>query len=172
MMKRLIAILGTMLCLASFSANAQVPQVLGVWKLNVKASNLPAKAFPAGLGSEIRSYFQRNDGYLVVLAIRVYGNGLPDFIQVVARSDGKDYPQYQSAPLAEFQVNGTPTQFTYSETIKDANTAEIVAKRNGAVVNKGTRRISNDGKTMTVNVAAILPDGAEVPIVLVFDKSE
>lgn len=171
-MKRLIAILGTMLCLASFGASAQVPQVLGVWKLNVKASNLPAKAFPAGLGSETRSYFRRNDGYLVVLAIRVYGNGLPDFIQVVAKSDGKDYPQYQSAPLADFQVNGTPTQFTYSETIKDANTAEIVAKRNGTVVNKGTRRISSDGKTMTVNVAAILPDGAEVPIVLVFDKAE
>jgi hypothetical protein len=171
-MKRLIAVLGTMLCLASFGATAQVPQVLGVWKLNLQASNLPARAFPAGLASEIRSYSQRNDGYLAVLAIRVYGNGLPDFIQVVAKSDGKDYPQYQSAPLAEFQVNGTPTQFTYSETLKDADTAEIVAKRNGTVVNKGTRRISRDGKTMTLNVAAVLPDGTEVPIVLVFDKSE
>jgi hypothetical protein len=165
-------ILGTMLCLGSFGANAQVPQVLGVWTLNLKASDLPAKAFPAGLKSEIRSYSQRKDGYLVVLAVRVYGNGVPDFIQIAARSDGKDYPQFQSGPLADFQINGTPTQFTYSETITDTYTAEIIAKRNGTVLNKGTRRISRDGKTMTLNVAAILPDGREVPIVLVFDKSE
>ena len=170
-MKRLL-VMGALLCLVSFGANAQVPQVLGIWKLNLKASSLPAKAFPAGLQSETRSYSQRDDGYLVVLAIRVYGNGQPDFIQVVAKSDGKDYPQYQSGPLAELQIKGTPTLFTYSETVTDASTAEIVAKRNGAVLNKGTRRISQDGKTMTVTVGVILPDGQEVPIVLVFDKAE
>jgi hypothetical protein len=170
-MKRLLAI-GALLCLAPFSAQAQVPQVLGVWKLNLTASSMPTKAFPAGLQSEIRSYSQRDDGYLVVLAIRVYGNGQPDFIQVVAKSDGKDYPQYQSGPLAELQIKGTPTLFTYSETVTDPSTAEIVAKRNGAVLNKGTRRISPDGKTMTVKVGAVLPNGEEVPIVLVFDKSE
>lgn len=172
MMTRLVSVLGALLCLASFSANAQVPHVLGVWELNLKASNLPAKAFPAGLKSETRSYYERKDGYLVVLAIRVYGNGIPDFIQVTAKSDGKDYPQYQSAPLAEFQIQGTPTQFTYSETITDPYTAEIVAKRNGAVANKGSRRISKDGKTMTLNVVTVMPDGQEVPIVLVFDKVE
>ena len=172
MMKQLIAIAGIVLCLGSFSANAQVPHVLGVWKLNLKASSLPARLFPAGIKSEIRSYSQRNDGYLVVLALRVNGNGSPDFIQIAVRSDGKDYPQYQSGPLADFQVNGAPTPFTYSETIKDEYTAQIIAKRNGVVLNKGTRRISRDGRTMTLNVAAVLPDGQEIPIVLVFDKSE
>jgi hypothetical protein len=77
-----------------------------------------------------------------------------------------------SSTLAEFQVNGTPTRFTYSETIKDQYTAEIIARRDGAIVNRGTRRISQDGKTMTLNVAAVLPDGQQVPIVLVFEKSE
>lgn len=172
MMKRLFAMVGAMFCLIPFTANAQVPGVLGLWNLNVEASDLPAKAFPLGLKSEMRSYYQRTDGYLVVLAVRFYGNGLPDFIQVAARSDGKDYPQYQSAPLAELQVSGAPTQFTYSETLKDEYTAEIVAKRGGAIVNKGTRRISRDGKTMTLNVTAIQPDGQQIPIVLVFEKSE
>jgi hypothetical protein len=170
-MKQLIAIVGALLCLTSLSAGAQVPHVLGMWRLNLEASNLPAKLFPAGIKSEIRSYSQRNDGYLVVLALRVNGNGSPDFIQVAVKSDGKDYPQYQSGPLADFQINGTPTPFTYSETIADERTATIIAKRNGTVINKGTRRISRDGKTMTLNVASIQNE-QEIPIVLVFDKTE
>lgn len=163
---------GVLASMSCAPANAQVPAVLGTWTLNVQASQLPAKAFPAGLKSETRSYYQRTDGYLVVLAVRLYGNGQPDFIQVVAKSDGKDYPQYQSAPLAELQVHGTATQFTYSETLKDGLTAEVIAKRDGVVVNEGTRRISKDGKTMTLNVVSIQPDGQQIPIVLTFEKAQ
>ena len=172
MLKRLIAIVGTLLCLGSFGANAQVPFVLGIWKLNVEASDLPPKLFPAGIKSEIRSYSERKDGSLIVLALRVNGNGSPDFIQVAVKSDGKDYPQYQSGPLADFQARGTTTPFTYSETITGEDTAAITAKWNGTVINKGTRRISKDGRTMTLNVVSVLSDGQEIPIVLVFDKSE
>lgn len=172
MLKRLITILGAVLLLGPLSAGAQVPRVLGVWELNTAASELPAQLFPQGIKSEIRSYFLREDGYLVVLALRVNGNGSPDFIQVTAKSDGKDYAQYQSFPLAELTIAGTPTQFTYSETITDEYTAEIIAKRAGAVINKGSRKIAADGKTMTLNVAAVLPDGQEIPIVLVFDKTQ
>src|SRR5689334_12654832 len=96
---RRTVMIGVMLYMVAFSVNAQIPAVLGVWKLNIQASNLPAKLFPAGLKSETRSYYQRADGFLVVLAVRFYGNGVPEFIQVAARSDGRDYPQYQSAPL-------------------------------------------------------------------------
>jgi hypothetical protein len=172
MLKKIIVIATAILMLGSGGVAAQVPRVLGFWNLNLESSNLPVQLFPMGLKSEMRSYVQRDDGYLVVLALRVNGNGSPDFIQVAAKSDGKDYPQYQSGPLAELQINGTPTQFTYSETITDEYTAEIIAKRDGQVINKGSRRISEDGKTMTLNVAAVLPDGQEIPIVLVFDKAE
>jgi hypothetical protein len=172
-MNRLIAMLSVLLCcLCCSSVYAQVPKVLGVWKLNVAASNVPAKLLPIGLTSEIRSYFQRDDGYIVVLAVRVYGNGVPDFIQIAMKSDGKDYAQFQSGPLADLQIGAKATPFTYSETIKDSDTAEVVGKRAGMVINKGTRRISKDGKSMTLNVVTILPDGQEIPIVLVFDKSQ
>jgi hypothetical protein len=170
MIRRLPAMLGGLLCLAAFAVQAQVPGVLGVWELNTKASKLPASIFPAGIKSEIRSYYQRNDGYLVVLALRVNGDGNPDFIQVTAKSDGKDYPQYQSFPLADLQISGTPTPFTYSETITDERTAQVIAKRAGAVTNKGSRRISADGRTMTLDVAVVRPNGEEIPIVLVFEK--
>jgi hypothetical protein len=88
--------------------------VLGVWELNVGASKLPAQ-FPAV--EETRSYSLRDDGYLVVLAIRKDRNGRPDFIQIAAKTDGRDYPQYQSVPLAAFQVDGTLTPLTYSEIV-------------------------------------------------------
>ena len=154
------------------SAYAQVPAVLGVWELNQEASELPARLFPQGLQSEIRSYYQRDDGYLVALVLRINGNGFPDFIQIAAKSDGQDYPQYNSGPLADLTIAGTPTPFTYSETIRDAYTAEVIAKRNGQVNNRGTRTISADGSTMTLNVAAVLPDGEEIPILLVFAKRQ
>jgi hypothetical protein len=170
MMQRIIKLVACCLLVTAFSVQAQVPQVLGLWELNVAASSLPERLFPNGLASERRSYFQRDDGYLVVLDIREYGNGMPDFIQVVAKSDGQDYPQYQSAPLTDLVMAGTTTPFTYSETIVGPNTAEITAKRAGQIANKGARTISADGKTMTLNVAAVLSGGEEVPILLVFDK--
>ena len=87
-----------------------------MWELNVSASTLPDQ-FP--VVEETRSYSLREDGYLVVLAIRKARNGRPDFIQIAAKTDGKDYPQYQSGPLANFQVNDARTPLTYVETLVD-----------------------------------------------------
>src|SRR5262245_63949829 len=104
-MKKTISLIAGALLLAT-GAKAQVPQVLGIWELDLKSSALPA-TFP--LASETRSYDLRPDGYLVNLVTRKLKNGHPDFIQVVSKSDGKDYPQYQSVVLANFQIDGTRT---------------------------------------------------------------
>lgn len=146
-----------------------MPEGFRFLNFNPGASSLPAQLFPGGLKFGTRSYFVRDDGYLVVLAVRETGNGRLDFIQVAAKSDGRDYPQYQSVPLAELEISGA-AKYTYSEKITDDHTAEVIAKLDGRVVNKGTRRISEDGKTITLHVAAVLPDGQETPIVLVFKK--
>jgi hypothetical protein len=166
-MKRSILLAGCLLLLGTHGAKAQLPHVLGVWELNLEASDLPEQ-FP--VGAETRSYRLRDDGYVVVLAIRVDPNGNPEFIQIAAKSDGENYPQYQSGPLAEYQINGTTTPFTYSETIVDEYTVEAVAKWNGRVTNRGTRRISEDGVTMTLDLTAFTPNGEEIPFVLVFDR--
>ena len=97
-------------------------------------------------------------------------NGHPAFIQVVSKSDGKDYPQYQSAPLAEFQINGTKTPLTYSETVLDEYAVNIVAKFGDKVINKGVRRVAPDGKTMRVDVVSIDRDGKETSFFLVFKR--
>src|SRR4030095_3466908 len=152
-MKKTISLIAGALLLAT-GATAQVPQVLGIWELDLKSSVLPAN-FP--LASETRSYDLRPDGY-------------PDFIQVVSKSDGKDYPQYQSVPLANFQIDGTKTPLTYSETVIDDHAVNVIAKLNGQINTRGVRRIDADGKTMTIDVVAIDQSGKETPIKLVFRR--
>jgi hypothetical protein len=155
------------LCFAACRAQAQLPHVLGVWELNLDKSEIPAQL---SIASETRRYSLRDDGYLVVLAVRAALNGTPEFIQIAAKTDGNDYPQYQSAPLADFQVNGTRTPLTYAETLVDDHTVEAVGKFNGQVINRATRRISADGKTMTLSATAYGAGGQEISFVLVFDR--
>ena len=165
-MKKTISVIAGALLLAA-GAKAQVPQVLGIWELDLKASVLPA-TFP--LASETRSYDLRTDGYLVNLVTRKLTNGRLDFIQVVSKSDGNEYPQYQSIVLANFQIDGTKTPLTYSETVIDDHAVNVIAKVNGQIINKGVRRIDADGNTMTIDVVQIDQSGKETPIKLVFKR--
>ena len=166
-MKKTTARIACALFLYATSALAQVPHVLGVWEFDPQASELPTGFL---LASETRSYDLRDDGYLVNVVIRKAPNGHPDFIQIASKSDGKDYPQYASFPLAEFQINGTKTPLTYSETVLDEHAVNIVAKYGDRVVNKGVRRVAPDGKTMRIDVTAIDQNGKETPFFLVFNK--
>ena len=166
-MKKTTARIACALFLCATSALAQVPQVLGVWEFDPQASKLPPGFL---LASETRSYDLRDDGHLVNVVIRKLANGHPDFIQIASKSDGKDYPQYQSSPLAEFQINGTKTLATYSETVLDDHAVNVVAKYGDRVINKGVRRVAPDGKTMRIDVTAIDQNGKETPFFLVFNK--
>jgi hypothetical protein len=166
-MKRIPTGIACALLLSATGVTAQVPRVLGVWEFDPQASELP-KGFP--LASETRSYDLRDDGYLVNVVIRKLANGHPDFIQVVSKSDGKDYPQYSSFPLVEFQISGTKTPATYSETALDEHAVNIVAKIGDRVINKGVRRVAPDGKTMRIDVTAIDQNGKETAFFLVFKK--
>jgi len=166
-MKKTAARITCALFLCATSALAQVPHVLGVWEFDPQASELPQGFL---LASETRSYDLRDDGYLVNIVIRKLANGHPDFIQIASKSDGKDYPQYQSSPLAEFQINGTKTLATYSETVLDDHAVNVVAKYGDRVINKGVRRVAPDGKTMRIDVTAIDQNGKETPFFLVFNK--
>jgi len=166
-MKKTAARITCALFLCATSALAQVPHVLGVWEFDPQASELPQGFL---LASETRSYDLRDDGYLVNIVIRKLANGHPDFIQIASKSDGKDYPQYQSSPLAEFQINGTKTLATYSETVLDDHAVNVVAKYGDRIINKGVRRVAPDGKTMRIDVTAIDQNGKETPFFLVFNK--
>jgi hypothetical protein len=107
---------------------------------------------------------------LVNLVTRKLTNGHPDFIQIASKTDGKDYPQYQSAVLANVQIDGTKTPATYSETVIDDHAVNVIAKLNCRINTRGVRRIDADGKTMTIDVVSIDQRGKETPIKLVFNR--
>ncbi len=166
-MNKLALFLGCTLLLCATGALAQVPKVLGIWELDAQASSMPP-GFP--VASETRSYDLRSDGYLVNVVIRKAPNGHPGWIQVVSKSDGKDYPQYQVEPLAEFQINGAKTPLTYSEAVIDEYAVNVVAKYMDRVINKGVRRVAADGKTMKIDVVAVDQAGKETAFTLVFRR--
>jgi hypothetical protein len=133
---------------AQSPAAKAAPLIVGTWKLNLEKSGL-RNASPQLL--QIRQYKLRDDGYLVGLAITVNGQGNPTFLQFTARSDGRDYPEYTDDLLADLLATGKQTTRTYAERIIDDYTTEWIDKENGRVTGQGTKTISKDGKTMTID---------------------
>lgn len=139
-------------------ATEPAPPIVGVWKFNPEKSGtrIPPDAV------EIRQYSMRPDGFLVGLVI----TGMPQayhFLQFVARSDGKDYPEYSDQTIADMVAAGKPTARTYAERMLDEYTTEWVDKVDGRVTAHGKKMVSKDRKTLTVTV-----DGS--PAVRVYDR--
>jgi hypothetical protein len=146
--------LAILACLGAVeAAHAQVPHIVGTWKLNAAASELLGPAPQI----EVRRYEVAQDGYLVGLAVFIDARGNPGFLQFAAKSDGQDYPEYSSNVLAALQIADTPTPLAYSERPVDERTVEWFDKFNGRVAAFGTREISEDGRTMTI--LGEIPDG-------------
>jgi hypothetical protein len=73
--------------------------------------------------------------------------------------DGKDYP-----------VTGDPDYDGLAVKHIDANTAEAVLKKGGKTVGKTVRKVSQDGKTLTLNTNLTTASGQKTESVLVLDK--
>jgi hypothetical protein len=137
---------------------ADVPPIVGVWKLNVEKST--ARIPPDAV--EIRQYNMRPDGFLVGLLI----TGTPrayHYLQFVAKSDGKDYPEYSDAIVSDWLAAGTPTPRAYAERLIDEYTTEWIDKVDGRVTAQGRKIVSKDRKTLTITV-----DGS--PAVRIYDR--
>ena len=135
------------------------PLIVGTWKLNTEKSQLPP--MPAGF-FEVRQYTMRPDGYLVGLLMTSSVRGY-HYLQFTAKSDGKDYPEYSDAVVADLIASGKPTTRSYSERIVDEYVTEWTDKVSGKVTASGKKTISKDGRTLTITV-----DGA--PQIRVYDR--
>jgi hypothetical protein len=124
------------------------PPIVGTWKLNPEKSNLRV---PAG-HVEIRQYRLRPDGFLVGLLIISDRQGNYHYLQFTAKSDGKDYPEYTEALVADMVAEGKQTPRTYAETVVDEYTTDWTDKVDGKVTSHGKKILSKDGKTLTVTV--------------------
>lgn len=154
------------LAVVSMPAQAQVPHIVGTWKLNLEASEITGSE-PQ---SQIRQYSLAEDGFLVGLAVTIDASGNPGFLQIAAKSDGKDYPEYSSGDLAMLQMNNTATPLAYAERIIDEYTVEWFDKYQGEVYATGTRQVSEDGQTMTLIVNAGNEEDAANMLKFVFDR--
>ena len=147
---RLIATLvfaSTIAASAQQAPAAPQPPIAGTWKLNAEKSG--AKVPPDYV--EIRQYFLRPDGYLVGLLFNGNARGLR-WLQFTAKSDGKDYPEYSDAIVADLIAAGTSTPRSYAETKIDDYTTAWIDKVDGKVTAQGRKIVSKDGQTLTITI--------------------
>ena len=126
---------------------AQSNPIVGTWKLNPEKSSI--RVPPNYI--EIRQYSLRPDGFLVGLLIQ----GTPQayhYLQFVAKSDGKDYPEYSDQIVGDMVAAGTPTRRTYAETLDDEYVTDWTDKVDGRVTGHGKKIVSKDQNTLTITV--------------------
>ncbi len=128
-------------------ARGQTRAIVGIWKLSPDKSRIRV---PPGW-VEIRQYVERPDGFLVGLLITGDGRGY-HYLQFVARSDGKDYPEYSDQIVGDLIAAGTPTRRTYAETIDSDHVTDWTDKVDGRVTAHGKKTVSSDGQTLTITV--------------------
>jgi hypothetical protein len=136
-------------------ASAQTDPAVGTWKLNTAKS----KYNPGPLPKSNTVTISATTGGLHVVAKGEDANGNPTGIDYTATFDGKDAA-----------VKGAPGYDTTSMKRIDANTTEQTRKKEGKTVQTVTRKISADGKTMTVTTRGKDESGRTINNVAVYDK--
>jgi hypothetical protein len=129
-------------------AGRATPLIVGTWKLNPEKSNarIPLDFL------EIRQYSERPDGFLVGLLITGNAQQGYHYLQFVAKSDGKDYPEYSDSIVGDLVAAGKPTRRTYSETMIDEYATDWIDKVDGRITAQGKKTVSSDRKTLTITV--------------------
>jgi hypothetical protein len=153
-------------CCFSFGSYAQVPHILGNWKLNPAASRLPG----AAPQTHIRRYSVGPDGILIGLAVEIAADGTPSFLQFAAKPDGKDYPEFDAGSAARYLMDGSAPLATYAEAPVDSHTVAWTDKYDGRVTFSGRKSVSTDGRTLTITAVVKNERNEDVEIVFVFDR--
>ncbi len=138
----------------ALTAQAADP-IVGTWKLNVAKSTYSPGPAPKSITAKIEA---AGDGEKLT-ADGVRGDDKPIRLEYTAQYDGKDNP-----------ITGSPTADTVSLKRLDANTTERTEKKGGKVTQTVTRKVSDDGKTMTVTYKGTDAKGQPINNVGVFEK--
>ena len=136
-------------------ALAQSDPAVGTWKLNTAKSKYDPGPMPKNNTIMITA---AGNGVHVV-AKGEDATGKPTSIDYTATYDGKDSP-----------VKGAPAYDAVSLKRVDANTTEQIRKKEGKMVQTLTRKISADGKTMTVTTRGKDENGRTLNTVAVYDR--
>ena len=129
--------------------------VSGTWKLNLRTSKFAGLAAPKSLTVVLEVSGDQEKS----TTEGVSGTGRRIFSQHLAKYNSQDYP-----------IGGSTPDHTIALRRIDALTSERVDKRGGIVVETRTRKLSPDGKSLTVTVGAAQPGAQPIKHILVFDK--
>jgi hypothetical protein len=150
-------------------SHAQVPAVLGTWKLNVAASKLPPGPPPQ---TQVRSYRMTDDGVLIGVAVTIDAQGRPNFLQFAGKPDGKDHPEFSTDSAAKYLSDGTLPPRTYAEIpTDDPLKVKWVDKQGGKLLFSGEKWVSADGKKLSFTVDTKDGQGKDVQFFYVFDRT-
>lgn len=136
------------------SAQASDPAI-GTWTLNAAKS----KFNPGPAPKSITVTFETAGQGIHVVADAVDAKGATAHTEYTGNYDGKDYP-----------LSGVPIADQVSLKRIDARTTQRSDKKAGKVVQTYVRKVSADGKTMTVTQKGTDADGKPVNNTVVFDK--
>jgi hypothetical protein len=154
-------VLASVVCLALGSVFlvgsvfAQSDPAVGTWKLNVAKSRYSPGPPPK---TNLVTIVAVENG-LKITGQGTDADGKPTSLSYTVTYDGKDKP-----------VTGSPDYDATSGKRVDASTTELTRKKEGKTVQTATRKISADGKTMTVTSRGKTPSGKPLNNVAVFEK--
>lgn len=166
--RSMLWLVAVLLIATSASVSAQVPAVIGTWRLNVEASRF---AGPPPQ-THVRSYRMTSDGILIGVAVIVDAQGRPNFLQFAAKLDGKDYPEFNMDSAGKYLSDGTAPPRTYAEIpTEDPLKVKWVDKMGGKLLFSGEKWVSADGKKMSFTVDTKDEKGNAVQYLYVFDRT-
>ena len=151
-----------LLITSAIGMSAQSPQtanpITGTWKFNPQKSKLTNTLPPRSL---VRKYEDRGGGVYVVTQEMIDAAGWKTTSLYVAKEDGTDYPLVISGadeiPAGWIALKRIDN-LTVEQTEKRANPGFGGGNAGGGagtrVVSRGTRKLSPDGKTLTLTVTA------------------
>jgi len=147
---------GLVAVLALAAASPPANPVFGTWKLNVAKSS-----FTPGPGwrSQTRTYRAAPGGMVAVEWSGVGASGEAMRVSYTVASDGKDHPMV-----------GSDKYDTLNSVRVDALTVKSEEKRDGKVAGISIRKVSADGKVMTITDDGTNRKGEKFSQLLVFDR--
>jgi hypothetical protein len=137
------------------SGQRTVDPAIGSWKLNLTKSTFNPGPGPRGLTVRLERSGEGERGR----ADGINDRGQPTHSEYTANYDGRDHG-----------ITGSASADTVSLRRIDATTVQRTDKKAGDVVETRTRKVSSDGKTLTVTFNGRYRNGRVADHVLVFDR--
>ena len=142
------------LCLAGGAISLADSPLMGTWKLNEGKSKLVKS-----MGKNNTVLYESAGRTVKITVDGVDAKGHATHNEWAGRFDGKDYP-----------VKGDPNIDTRSYKKVTDHILDMANKKDGKVMTTGQVVVSDDGKSRTVTVTGVDPNGKKFNLKAVYDK--